>query len=310
MNETFKIQICFCLLFPSVLLTLALSGCGKGDTAAKLKLEHINSINLPPDGRKIPAPRSVTVAPDGKLVILDDCGNVTVSDAEGKILKKWKMPDSRIGRPEGVCVIKDGRIAVSDTHYNRVVIFNPDGSISNIYGSKGSAEGQFGNPVGITQDSAENIYVSEYGEVSRVQKFTRDWKFIKSFGETGTGPGQFQRASGLAWHEGKIYVTDAVNDRINVFSENGDFLSCLGGEGSSCSFYLPYDLCFQGSDMLVVEYGGSRISRVGAGGELKGRFGAPGRNMGEFTTPWGIATDSLGRIFVADTGNRRIAVLK
>jgi hypothetical protein len=60
----------------------------------------------------------------------------------------------------------------------------------------------------------------------------------------------------------------------------------------------------------VIEYGASRITRVGLDGRLLGRYGRAGSAAGEFATPWGIAVDSLGRIRVADTGNRRLVALE
>jgi len=298
------------ILASFAVVALLLSGCGEKSSSPMLKVQHVNSISLPPDGLKIPAPRSVTIGQGNEIVILDDCAFVTVATNDGKIIRRWKMPDFAIGRPEGVNVMNDGKIVVSDTHYSRVVAFEPDGKISFTFGTKGQGEGQFGNPVGVTHDDKENLYVSEYGEMNRVQKFTKDGKFILAFGGNGNGPGKFERASGITWHDGKVYVTDAVNNRIQVFDEQGKYLKSFGGKESGFTFYLPYDLYFHGEDLYVVEYGSSRISKINADGKLEGCFGSPGRDKGNFTTPWGIAVDNQGCIYVADTGNRRIAVLK
>ena len=62
----------------------------------------------------------------------------------------------------------------------------------------------------------------------------------------------FSRNTGLQ-NQSVVYVADAVNDRIQVFSEDGVFQNSIGGDGGTCKLYLPYDLSFQGDDMLVVD---------------------------------------------------------
>ena len=49
---------------------------------------------------------------------------VLVFSTSGQLLRKWEMPAYDVGKPEGICVFKDGRIAVTDTHYHRVVFFD------------------------------------------------------------------------------------------------------------------------------------------------------------------------------------------
>ncbi|MFT4637588.1 MAG: sugar lactone lactonase YvrE [Verrucomicrobiales bacterium] len=51
------------------------------------------------------------------MIVLDDAGRVLVFDRDGKVLRRWSMPDVSVGRPEGVVVLNDGRIVVGDTHY-------------------------------------------------------------------------------------------------------------------------------------------------------------------------------------------------
>ncbi|MCP4616583.1 MAG: hypothetical protein GY844_09095, partial [Bradyrhizobium sp.] len=115
---------------------------------------------------------------------------------------------------------------------------------------------------------------------------------------------------GLVWHAGRIYVADAINNRIQVYTDEGVYVRALGPE-IGLSLHFPYDLAL-GADgaLYVVEYGAGRVSKVDMDGRLLGRFGHTGRNEGEFATPWGIAVDSKMRLRVADTGNRRIVELR
>ena len=108
----------------------------------------------------------------------------------------------------------DGRIAVADTHYARVVFFDQEGKVVGMLGSQGTGPSQFHYPVCVSQDPNGNFYVGEYGGNDRVQKFSVDGKFLLQIGKAGSGPGQFQRASGVVWHDGKVYVADSFNNRV------------------------------------------------------------------------------------------------
>lgn len=299
------------LLILGCLMALVLCGCSN-QRETMLKITDISTWNMPPDGARIPSPRAITVGLNGEILCVDDAGRVLVFDKHGQLKRQWMMPESELGHPEGIVVLRDGRIAVSDTHYNRLVIFKPDGTTSAIIGHKGVEPGEFTNPVGITQDDDGALYVCEYGERDRAQKLSMAGNPILSFGESGAGDGQFQRPASIRWRAGKVYVVDAVNNRIQVFTDKGKFLKVLGADQETPpSFYLPYDMTF-GPDgsIYVIEYGGARLGKLSPEGKVIGHFGKPGANRGEFKTPWGVAVDREGTIYVADTGNRRIVVLK
>ena len=277
-----------------------------------MAFSSITIWNMPASGKMVPAPRTLTIDNSGNLLVLDSAGQLITYNPQGKIIKKWSMPETKLGHPEGVCVLKDGKIAVADTHYNRIVIFNPTGSVYKIWGKKGIKAGEFSNPVGICKDANGDLFVCEYGNTDRIQKFTVDGKSLLTFGKNGTKPGDFQRASGLIWHKNKIYVADAVNNRIQIFSDKGKLLQVIDKDTTGKPlFYLPYDI-FLGikGKLYIVEYGNSCIAKLELDGKLIGKFGSAGSNRDQFKTPWGIAIDANGRIFVADTGNRRIIVLE
>ncbi len=305
-NAEYRPQVSGLLFF---IILLLLPGCGDAGEAT-IAVKNIHLWPFPPDGRRIPAPRSVTVSGSGEVVVLDTGGRVLVYDGEGTLKRQWRMPESEIGQPEGACVLKDGRIAVADTHYHRVVFFHADGRIAGQLGKYGKGPGEFIYPVTLTQDEDENIYVAEYGSNDRVQKFARDGSFLLSFGSFGTGPGEFQRPSGIVWHDGRVFVADAINNRIQVFSDSGKFIGILGSEQKPLTLHFPYDIALGPEGALyVVEYGAGRISKVSLQGSLLGRYGNSGTGLGQFRTPWGIGVDSKARVLVADTGNRRIVEL-
>ncbi len=292
-----------------LLLCLPAAGCRQSSAGLTIPVAAVHAWPVPPKDLLQPAARSLTIGNHGELIALDTGGRVLVYAADGSIGRQWNMPDSRNGNPEGVCVLRDGRIVVGDTHYHRVVVFAPDGQSFKTFGQEGRGPGEFIYPVAVTKDAQDNLYIAEYGSNDRVQKFTADGKFLLSFGSFGTNAGEFQRPSGLVWRDGKIYAADAFNNRIQVFSDDGKFLKILDAPGQSLQ--LPYDIKLGADDSLyAIEYGAGRVTRLDLNGQVLARYGSTGTGLGQFSTPWGIAVDSQKNIFVADTGNRRVVELQ
>ncbi len=296
------------------LLALSLGGCKPSGKADAISVKAWRTWMLPTDGAVQPTPRSLTTGPHDELAVMDTAGRVLIYDANGALLRQWKMLDVQFGKPEGIVWLKDDRIVVCDTHYRRLVWFDQQGHVLKTAGQHGRGRGEFIYPVGICKDAAENLYVCEYGGNDRVQVFTRDGEWLREFGTPGTGAGQFQRPSGLVWREGKVFVADAINNRVLIFTDAGKYLGLLGAaadEKSALTFNLPYDITLApDGNLYVIEYGAGRLSRISLDGKLLGQYGHTGRGDGEFATPWGLVVDSRMRVLVADTMNRRIVALQ
>jgi len=290
--------------------TLCLAvGCAEQEPGT-LPVSRCTTWKIPADGARIPAPRALYADENDVVYALDDAGRVLLYSSDGGLLNSWRMPEHENGRPEGVVKLMDGRIAVADTHYHRVVFFHEDGTVESMLGEKGTDAGQFVYPVAIAQDATGCIYVGEYGDRQRIQKFSADGTFITQFGEHGTGPGQFQRPSGIVWNNQTIYVVDAFNNRIQVFSDSGAFQKIIKLADNLEPFEFPYDIRgTRDGRLFVIENKAARVTVLTEDGTFVGRFGHPGRGDGEFFNPWGLTVLSDGRILVADTGNHRIVEL-
>ena len=295
-------------LVPCLLILALLAGCG-GGADPLLNVRQVRRWTLPAEGKRIPAPRSVSVDGDDRAIVVDNAGRVLILDAQGDLIDTWHLPTNEAGNAEGTCVLADGRIAVADTHYSRIVMFDQQGEVESTFGERGTEPGQFIYAADVAQDEDGNLYVSEYGGNDRVQKFTLEGELLHAFGSIGSGPGQFQRAMGMVYHRGTLYVADAGNHRVQAFSKAGEFLGVVGSTKQPLKLHFPYDVCAAGDGLYVVEYGAGRVTAVGLDGILRGRFGTSGRGDGQFYTPWGLAIDSKGHLRVADTGNQRIVEL-
>jgi len=305
---TIRTLLSFLLLFCGAGLS---TSCDRSDTP-RLGVRESHAWPVPSDGTRIPAVRGIALSADGtEIFTIDTAARLLVLDRNGTLLRQWRMPESKAGTPEDLTVLRDGCVAVPDTHYHRVVVFDRNGVLRRQFGTYGTGPGQFVYPVSLAEDDKGNLYVCEYGGNDRIQKFAPDGKLLAAFGGFGTKPGEFQRPAGIVWHAGKVYVADSTNHRIQAFTDSGAFVGVLEVPGAPAGLQFPYDITIDAHQtLLVAEWGAGRVSRLGLDGRLLGRFGSPGTDMDQFLTPWGLACDGTSRILVADTGNRRIVELR
>lgn len=261
------------------------------------------------DGR-LQKPRAMTVNDQDEIFIVDMTARVQVFDVDGRFLRGWRMPVWEAGKPTGISIDRDGRVLVGDTHYYRLMIYTPSGElVQSIGGTEGRRPGEFGLVTDAVQDARGNYYVAEYGDNDRIQKFTRDGRFLLQWGGLGSAPGQFARPQSLEIDEhGHIWVADACNHRIQVFDQEGKLVGLWGTRGGGPGeMYYPYDIALAPDDTLYVcEYGNHRVQKFTRDGRPLGTWGREGRAPGELFNPWALVRDSRGRLHVLDTNNHRV----
>jgi hypothetical protein len=145
----------------------------------------------------------------------------------------------------------------------------------------------FSRPSDVTWDRAGNIYVADgYGTNNRIAKFTKDGNFVKSWGQTGSGQGQFNQIRGIASDStGNLYVADAGNKRIQVFDGEGTFKSQITGVGTPQAICVsggatPYLFSSNSNDAESMDNG--EIYKVRTTGQIVGKFGKAGKLPKEF----------------------------
>jgi tripartite motif-containing protein 71 len=156
-----------------------------------------------------------------------DSGNYRIQkfSSNGTFITSWGSSgagNGQFGSPLYLAVDHSGNVYVADNGNNRIQKFSSNGTFITSWGGSGSGNGLFRGPGGIAVDSAGNVYVSDYDN-NRVQKFDNTGKFIAAWGLSapafGSGNAQFFGPVGVALDSsGNVYVTDTVNNRIQVFS--------------------------------------------------------------------------------------------
>ncbi|MGH7039192.1 MAG: peptidyl-alpha-hydroxyglycine alpha-amidating lyase family protein [Stellaceae bacterium] len=156
------------------------------------------------------------------------------------------------------------------------------------------------------------IYVSDgYGN-ARVHKFSPDGKLLLSWGESGSGPGEFNIVHNItADADGWVYVADRENHRVQVFDGNGRYETQWNNLHRPCGLYMPYEkqpLCYIGElgpGMAVNRDApnlGPRLSICDSKGRVLTRIGDAHAGLAptQFLAPHGMCVDSRGDIYVGE----------
>ena len=102
----------------------------------------------------------------------------------------------------------------------------------------------------------------------------------------------------------QIFVVNGSNNRIEIFSENGEYLNQLG------DLHYPYGIAIHENSLFVSCYWGHKISKYSLTDfSLIKQIGERGSNNGEFKYPRQLTTDPNGHVYIADSNNNRICVL-
>ncbi len=237
--------------------------------------------------------------------------------------------EEQFNAPREVAVDAAGKVYVTDTGNNRVEKFDREGNLEAVYGSAGSGNGQFNEPIGIAISPANgDIYVADRGN-GRIEVLNPAGGFVRAFGTTGTGAGQMSGASGIALDASEnVWVADSNNNRMDEFSSTGTFIKTFGfgvtnGEAKfqSCTtgcragltgsgsgeFDAPHDIAFSGGKAFITDYYNNRIEVFSEAGAFEKTFGSAGSGNGQFNGPFSITTEPItGDLYVSDLGNNRI----
>ena len=238
---------------------------------------------------------------DSRLFQFDQNGNFVREIGQG--LYGFEMAHA-------VRVDKDDNIWTVDEGTNMVVKFSPEGRVLMTMGRRPEAVGgveptpvqaqappaepyRFNRPADITWDPQGNIYVADGYINSRVAKYDKNGRFIKSVGTRGTEPYQLNIPHSItADAQGNIYVADRQNRRIQVF--NSDLVlraiyDNVGAPWAVCISPGPHQYLFSSNsnpdnNIAALAAVSGEIYKMELDGTVIGKFGKPGKQIGEFST--------------------------
>ena len=253
---------------------------------------------------------------DNVYLFVRDPVPIRIFDRNGHFLGSWG--EKAFVRPHGLAMGRGDTVFLTDEGSNRVRKYSRSGEmLLDIAAPDGGAPLMSGRPFNRCTHSTEtadgDIYVSDgYGN-ARVHRFSAEGVLIGSWGESGCGPGQFNLPHNIgADAEGRIYVADRENHRIQIFDRDGRYLEQWNNLHRPCALHVEAD-----GGCWIGELGpGLRVNRrfpnlgcavkhVDRSGAEAMRIGgdAPGAEPGRFVAPHGIAVDSRGDLYVAEVSH-------
>ena len=165
------------------------------------------------------------------------------------------------------------------------------------------------SPFGVAVDKRGQVIISEYS--GHCISIYSSEKRIRSFGQQGSAPGQFQCPCGVAVDRaGNILVVDLGNHRIQKFTADGTIMTSIGSNGvQPLQFHYPVGIGISPSEKVYIcEDSIHRVQILNPDLTFSTSFGSQGSGDGQFNRPFDVAFDSRGSVYVADRENHRIQV--
>lgn len=261
---------------------------------------------------RLEKPHGIAVDKDGNIYVTDTRrGEVAIMNINKKIFTTlgnsygWRTPI-------GVAVddIND-LIAVADAGAGLVFIFDRNKrSLEHIIGQGGG----FKNPIGVAFDSKRKILYIGDSKKHEITAYTLDGRFIKKVAESGVDVGQVYYPSQMATDaEGRLYVVDTMNFRIQILDpQGGEPPKVIGEHGDAPGMFArPKGISVSADGFIFVTdaaFGNFQI--FDREGKVYLYVGSTGAGFGMFDIPQGIYIDNKDRIYVVDQLNRRVQIFQ
>ncbi len=325
-------------VFFSLIAIGLLYGCGGGAPVKEFNLvypsppeipriKYIKAYTGPGDFQQTKLLSSIILGGGGGLVTIvkpmgvhvDRFGRIHVADtAVGVVFvfdrkaMSFRTADitgrKRFKKPIGVASDANGNMFITGVGNSKVSVFDRNGKYMMDIGE----EAEFERPTGIAVDAINNrVYVTD---TTKCQVFVfdlRTFKLIQTIGERGPNEGQFNLPAHIAVDKtGKLYVSDTMNARIQIFDKKGRFLLTFGefGDGAG-QFARPKGVAVDSEGHIyVVDAAFNNVQIFNQDGEVLMAFAGYGSGPGNIMLPAGIAIDHDDFIYVSDSWNERINI--
>ncbi|HEX5226103.1 MAG TPA: peptidyl-alpha-hydroxyglycine alpha-amidating lyase family protein [Bryobacteraceae bacterium] len=228
-------------------------------------------------------------------------------DASGKMLQAW--PEVPVRTAHGLRLDADGNVWTVDVDAHRVMKWTPSGKLLMMIGGVGGAAGNndskdaFNRPANLTFAPNGDFFVADGYVNSRVVHFNKDGEYIAHWGHKGTGDSEFDIVHDVALDgQGRVYVADRTNKRVQIFDQSGKFLGKWTDAGS------PFGLYYVAREnaMYMCDGLNDRIVKLNLDGQVLGVLSSYGKTPGKLDVVHYMAVDSTGAIYTAEIKNWRV----
>jgi len=203
-------------------------------------------------------PQGIAIDRDGEIYVVErNNGRISVFDAQGKFKRFIGALGLIYGRtysPEGIFLYND-TILLADTRNHRIQIFDKQGEVLLVIGEMGDRDDQFRLPTSLEATKDGLLYVVD-SKHNYIKVISLEGKFIKKFGGTSTKEkekGSFNHPSGISLDEkrDRVYVSDTMNDRIQIFNLEGKFVEVVD-EAKGYYFNRPKGISLDSDGNLLI----------------------------------------------------------
>ena len=266
---------------------------GAGDFRYEYRPEWARLLS----GMSLQGPSGVAVDSNDRVYVFQRQGPcVVVFNPSGTVLGVWQRKDGAPADAHHIHVGPDDTVYLVDRDAHQVLLYDTSGDLLGTLGTRDRAAMQapFNHPADVCVAPSGELYVADgYGN-SSVHRFSSGGDYISSFGTPGSGPGQFRVPHSIrVSNDGRVYVADRENHRVQVFTPEGEFIS------EWTDFKCPMGVHIDVNQVVYVTDQVPRISMYSLDGELLAR----GRT---FEGAHQVYTDSQGNIYGIDTANQRL----
>ena len=252
-------------------------------------------------------PYGIAVDSQGKLYIADQKVGAIFIFSTGGDMKDVDMIKNSVHahfvRIIGLTMDDNDRLFVSDPGLRHILVFNKDHKAEDVI-TEGLA-----SPGGLAIDTKNRfLYVADI-DLDQVLVYDADTlKLLRKIGTTGhnhelTSPGDFSKPAGVAVDaQGNLYVADTMNNRIEIFDADGQFVSTFGKAGDGPGYFArPKGVAIDNDGHIWIADGmQDRVQVFNKEGQLLIAFGGHGLMPGQFQGLVAIAIDKKGRVFTTE----------
>lgn len=239
---------------------------------------------------------------------------IFIIDPKGDVDFIRNGKDARFGLITGLAMDDNDRLFVTDSRLHHVLVFDAKHQQQAVIGTEDLVD-----PGGVAIDTENRLlYVVDTG-ADQVKVFDADsFKLLRSIGTPGkkhtlTDPGTFSLPTHIALDgDGNVFVTDTLNNRVEIFDADGQFISEFGKAGDGPGYFArPKGIAVDcDGHIWVVDEVQSRVQVFDREGRLLAYFGELGPYPGQFNGPYGIAIDKKNRVLVSEQFPGRVQVFQ
>ena len=236
---------------------------------------------------------------------------VLVFDRQGRFLRAWGQGQFTL--PHACRIDRAGNVWFTDVGRHQVCKYAPEGRLLQSWGIRdtpGSDARHFNQPADVAWGPGGDIYIADgYGN-ARVVHLDAAGRYIGAWGRRGTGPGQFRLVHSVAVDaQGRVYVIDRANRRIQIFTGAGKFLTQWTQVGDPFGLFLTPDQRLFVADGIANTVSVYSVQSTQSGlpdGRRLAHWGGTGTAPGKMRRAHLLCVDDQGAVYVAEVDGKRV----